>query len=122
MDYREACALAMSHANPWFGTSIVPFDTALSWGPNPSVEFEAAGSTFVGRAIRTIRPEEELTRPCCECTADFVKKYAFLPRDAGNGTLTLLSEDAISTSLSDFADDVFASGHATNVTNLASMD
>ena len=55
--YAAACALVASHANPWFGGSIVPFNWTLNYGPRPNVSFESEGSVVVGRATRTVRED-----------------------------------------------------------------
>jgi hypothetical protein len=39
-DYLDACSIVASHANPWFGVSIVPFNTTLNWGSEVNVEFD----------------------------------------------------------------------------------
>lgn len=62
-EYAKACALATSHANPWFGGSIVPFNTTLNWSAHPNVEFEPSEggeACVVGRATREISSGEEV--------------------------------------------------------------
>ena len=112
-EYAEACALVASHLNPWFGGSVTPVNCTLNYSAAPTVEFEAEGcGTVVARALRTIRPGEELTQEYCESTAMFVYRYGFSPAGgtAGGGTTVgdgtsgalarmappLLPEDAVS--------------------------
>ena len=55
--YAELCALAASHANPWWGGCIAPFNTTLNWARRPNVSFEPRGSKWVvGLATRSATP------------------------------------------------------------------
>ncbi|EOD34398.1 hypothetical protein EMIHUDRAFT_449359, partial [Emiliania huxleyi CCMP1516] len=68
--YAELCALAASHANPWWGGCIAPFNTTLNWARRPNVSFEPRGSKWVvGVATRRIRAGEELTQAYGGATA-----------------------------------------------------
>ena len=92
-EYAEACALAVSHINPWFGGSVVPFNTTLNWSAQPNVEFDAAASfsassrssgrsSVAGRATRDISIGEELTQECAPSTAELLYRYGFSPSEA----------------------------------------
>jgi hypothetical protein len=60
-EYIRLCGLAASHANPWFGGCIAPFNTTLNYSPEPNVAFAAKGAEeVVGTATRKIRPGEEV--------------------------------------------------------------
>ena len=81
-EYASACALAMSHINPWFGGSIVPFNTTLNWSERPNVEFdvdEGGAPRVIGRATRDIAVGEELTQECAPTTAELIYRYGFAP-------------------------------------------
>jgi len=74
--YVELCALAASHMNPWFGGSIVPFNTTLNYSLEPNVAFEPKGTEFVvGIATRKIGAGEELTQEYADATSELVYKY-----------------------------------------------
>ena len=81
-DYAEACALAVSHINPWFGGSVVPFNTTLNWSAQPNVEFdvdESNPSRVCGKATRDIPSGGELTQECAPTTAELIYRYGFAP-------------------------------------------
>lgn len=84
--YAELCALAASHANPWWGGCIAPFNTTLNWARRPNVSFEPRGSKWVvGVATRRIRAGEELTQAYGGATADLVYRCGFAPPPAAEG-------------------------------------
>ena len=83
-----------SHTNPWFGVSIVPFNTTLNWGKVPNVEFdleeeddnpdynnnsETLCQRIVGRASCNIKKGQELFQAYGTSVADFVYRYGFAP-------------------------------------------
>eukprot|EP00937_MAST-01D_sp_MAST-1D-sp2_P008291 g8291.t1 len=99
--YAAACALAASHANPYFGVSVVPFNTQLNWSAQPNAEFAlervdtqlaslapsvlapvAGTRCVVGRALRSIEAGVELTQAYDESTAMLVYQYGFAPTAA----------------------------------------
>lgn len=91
-----------SHTNPWFGVSIVPFNTTLNWDRVPNVEFdievleeekednhhhqednnnnnETSCQRIVGRATRNIKKGQELFQAYGTSVADLVYRYGFAP-------------------------------------------
>lgn len=66
----------VSHANPWFGGSIVPFCCHINYGP-VNCRFEQRGDTVVG--ITTKRVFGELFQEYASSTADFILNYGFAP-------------------------------------------
>jgi hypothetical protein len=84
----ESTHYVTSHTNPWFGVSIVPFNTTLNWGKVPNVEFdleeEEEERRIVGRATCNIKKGQELfqaygTSGASDSVADFVYRYGFTP-------------------------------------------
>ena len=96
-EYGAACAVVASHANPWFGRSVVPFNCTLNYGAPGNVAFSERGDVVVGRATRTVRAGEELLQQYAESHADLVYRYGFAP-DAGE---ELLEDDVASVTLKD---------------------
>lgn len=78
-DYTAACSSAISHANPWFGVSMVPFvDMGNHADDDPHVEFRLKQGHVVGTAIRSIPPNSEVYQSYGELgTADLM--YRWLP-------------------------------------------
>lgn len=81
-----------SHTNPWFGVSIVPFNTTLNWDKMPNVEFEEVEEDnpdnnnnsetcqcIVGRATCDIKKGQELIQAYGTSVADLVYRYGFAP-------------------------------------------
>ncbi|MEM6713377.1 MAG: SET domain-containing protein, partial [Pseudomonadota bacterium] len=96
-DYARACALVLSHVNPWFNTSIVPFSCLLNYCRRPNVKFAQRGQRVIGWALRRISPGSELTQEYASSTAEFVYRYGFTPPSKVS-----LPDDAVSVTLSDF--------------------
>lgn len=94
--YARACALVLSHVNPWFNTSIVPFSCLLNCGLRPNVKFAQRGQRVIGWALRHISPGSELTQEYALSTAEFVYRYGFTPPSKG-----LMPDDVVSITLSD---------------------
>ncbi len=90
-----------SHTNPWFGVSIVPFNTTLNWDKEPNVEFDIeieeeekednntdkdnnitnseACQRIVGRATCNITKGQELFQAYGTSVADLVYRCGFAP-------------------------------------------
>lgn len=83
-----------SHTNPWFGVSVVPFNTTLNWDKAPNVEFDLeeeeeednslinhseTRQRIVGRAICNIKKGTELFQAYGTSVADLVYRYGFAP-------------------------------------------
>ena len=54
--YASACALAISHTNPWFGGSVVPFNWTLNYARRPNVGFDSEGAARRSHAPIPRRP------------------------------------------------------------------
>jgi len=103
-DYAEACAVVASHANPWYGTCLCPFNDLLNMGSYANVFFDqeqaftqcgSEGDTaVVGRAIRNIAKGEELTQEYCESNSELLYRYGFIPKFGGMPFM-LMDEDAV---------------------------
>jgi hypothetical protein len=108
-DYLDATSIVASHANPWFGVSIVPFNTTLNWGKDVNVEFDLeeihpdhddnhhSQEVVVGRAVRHITKGSELFQQYGESVAEVVYRCGFAPK---------FDEHASSDSLSLFIGDI----------------
>ena len=94
-EYADACALASSMLNPFFGGSIVPFNCHLNWSEAPNVVFDAEGDDVVGRAERPIAAGDELTQGYADSTAELVYRYGFSPT-VGDGMSPPMEEDVVS--------------------------
>lgn len=84
-----------SHANPWFGVSIVPFNTTLNYGTVANVEFDLVDNDneddedneeanndsvmIVGRAIQDIPKGQELFQNYGHSIAELVYRCGFAP-------------------------------------------
>ncbi|KAL7535770.1 hypothetical protein ACHAXR_006720 [Thalassiosira sp. AJA248-18] len=89
----------VSHANPWFGVSIVPFNTTLNWGSDANVEFDLdqdnnGEEVITGRAICDVKQGQELLQTYADSVADLVYRYGFAPSDSMEG-------DVVSIAISD---------------------
>ena len=90
-----------SHANPFFGVSIIPFYTTLNWG-NANVEFELYRGNkndedprIIGKAICDIKKGDELFQDYGDSVAELVYRYCFAP------TNCRMKGDVVSIALSD---------------------
>lgn len=91
-EYLDATSIVASHANPWFGVSIVPFNTTLNWGRHVNVEFDLdemhsdhddnhhSREVVVGRAVRHITNGSELFQQYGESVAEVVYRCGFAPK------------------------------------------
>lgn len=117
-EYIRLCGLAASHANPWFGGCIAPFNTMLNYSAEPNVAFAPRGAdAVVGTATRKIRAGEELTQEYADATSDLIYKYGFVPglagtagedgvREGGVDVPEPLEEDVVSITVSDLINSV----------------
>jgi hypothetical protein len=101
-EYREACALVASHANPWFGgQTLVPFNFMMNCaiGGANNVETDAEGEFVVGRAVVSIHAGEELVHAYTESTAEMIYRYGMVcPHPTsmlGDGQVMLLADDSV---------------------------
>lgn len=100
MKYYEACALVISHANPWFGgQTLVPFNFMMncSIGGADNVETDADGEYVVGRAVKPISQGEELVHAYTDSTAEMIYRYGFIcpPALDDTGREMLLPDDSV---------------------------
>ncbi|KAL3781297.1 hypothetical protein HJC23_006521 [Cyclotella cryptica] len=91
-EYLDATSIVASHANPWFGVSIVPFNTTLNWGSDVNVEFDLEETqpngnnnhdceeVVVGRAVSDISKGSELFQQYGESVAELVYRCGFAPK------------------------------------------
>ncbi|KAJ8605849.1 hypothetical protein CTAYLR_000525 [Chrysophaeum taylorii] len=98
--YAKKCAIALSHANPWFGMSIVPFACLLNYGKPKNVVFFESGEYVVGTSTRRIRAGAELFQDYADSVADFVYRYGFAPKKKKIQNDD--DDDAVSLELKDF--------------------
>jgi len=79
-EYLNACTVVISHANPWWGVSMVPFvDMGNHSDEKPHVEFRKKGSYVVGTALRGIPKLSEVYQSYGELgTADLIYRYGFV--------------------------------------------
>ena len=76
--YHDACSVAISHANPWFGVCMVPFVDMGNHADRPDVEFRERAGRIVGTALRTIPPYAEVFQSYGELgAADLLYRYGF---------------------------------------------
>lgn len=88
-EYLDATSIVASHANPWFGVSIVPFNTTLNWGSVPNVEFDLdEDEVIVGKTTRRIKKGQELFQRYGESVVELVYRCGFAPTfDKGDGEM-----------------------------------
>lgn len=95
-DHDEACAIVLSHLNPFFGSAIVPFSCLLNYREKPNCSFNEERGHVIGRARRSIAKGEELTQAYASSTAEFLYRYGFVPNKN-----KIRSDDAVSVQLPD---------------------
>jgi hypothetical protein len=99
-EYLDACSIVASHANPWFGVSIVPFNTTLNWGKaNVEFELDEDNEEVVGRAITNIEQGSELFQSYGDSVAELLYRCGFAPQfedGAANDSISLLFDDIVS--------------------------
>ena len=83
-EYIDACSIVASHANPWFGVSIVPFNTTLNWGKE-NVEFDVEEcdeneAVVVGRAVQDITCGSEMFQSYGNSVAELLYRCGFSPQ------------------------------------------
>ena len=73
-EYAAASAVVASHACPWFGTSLCPFNDTLNWSTSPNVEFDMdeEEGLLVGTSTCDIVAGDELTQPYCDSVTELV--------------------------------------------------
>ena len=92
--YSRACGLVLSHLNPWFGGSIVPYSCHLNWRGDPgNVIFSATKTHVIGKATMAIPTGTELSQAYADADAEFLYRYGFVPSQS--------SEDVVSFTLRD---------------------
>jgi len=95
--FSKVCGVVMSHLNPFFCGSMVPFVYMLN-SPNdlrPNVEFSFDGQNVVGVAVKDIGKGEELTQSYGEDIAavDMIYRCGFFVPSLGNLKTNVISFD-----------------------------
>ena len=76
--YVDACATIISHANPWWGVSSVPFVDMGNHDDDPHVEFRQKGKHVVGTVLKTIPKFSEIYQSYGDLgSADLLYRYGF---------------------------------------------
>ena len=93
--YAHACAIVASHANPWFGRSLTPFNCTLNYSKEDHITFEEDEDLVIGRA-RFDTHAGELFQTYAWAHTDLIYRYGFVPESD-----ELLPEDVVSIAIND---------------------
>ena len=93
--YAQACAIVASHANPWFGRSLTPFNCTLNYAKEDHITFEEDEDMVIGRA-RFDTHAGELFQTYAWAHTDLIYRYGFVPESD-----ELLPEDVVSIAIND---------------------